>query len=393
MTAKLVTRWSRRFVATGAASLFVWQVATLAGASRSAQVYLGVFGFVFHVVFGKAYALVPTYFDRQLAFPRAPAVQFPLSVLGVAGLAGGALGGPAALSFVGSALWLAGVGVFVGALGWTIRDNLSGAETATGQANTDRRRVDRYANAFVPLVLAYLLVGSYELLAGQVGLPTILGGSSPRLAHLVAAGAAGLLVFAVGFRLLPRFLVAHPPFPLVAIVLPAGAVGPAVIAATLPSGSWFRFGAVVQAIAVLGYALAFVVLFRRSDRRRVGFYGVLAGALAGALGVLLGLSFAFDGLTAGRIAAHFRLNVLGFLGLTIVGVSYQFYPPAVGTFPGASNRTAAASIALLGGGLLVEVVGLLADLPTVGAGQVLALLGALTYAYLLFGLFFVDGRP
>ena len=91
--------------------------------------------------------------------------------------------------------------------------------------------------------------------------------------------------------------------------------------------------------------------------------------------------------------AHFRLNVLGFLGLTIVGVSYQFYPPAVGSLPGSSDRTALVSMVLLGGGLGVEVVGLLAELSLLTtAGQLVGLVGALVYAYLLVGLLFASGR-
>lgn len=389
MTAGLVTRWSRRYVAAGALFLVAWQVAALVGVPRYAQVPLAVTGFVFHVVFGKAYALVPTYFDRSLSPLRAPAVQFPLTTLGTIGLTLGRLGGPDGLATVGAVLWTIGITIFVGSILWTIRGNLSGGETGTGKANADRRAVDRYANLFVPAVLAYLALGSYDLLAAGIGLPVFVANSLAGVSHLLAAGGAALLIFAVGFRLLPRFLVAYPPRALVAVVLPAGALGPAIIAATLPIGPWFRVGAVLEATAVIGFAVAYVALFVRSDRRRVGFYGIFLGVLAGVLAALLGLSFAFVGLTIDNVVAHFRLNVLGFLGLTIVGVTYQFYPPAVGSLPGSSDRTALATLGLLGGGLGVEVVGLLAGLPTVTTvGRLVGLLGAIGYAYLLVGLLF-----
>lgn len=393
MTATIVSRWSRRFVSVGALFLVAWQFGAVLGVSRDVQVYLGVTGFVYHVIFGKAYSLVPTYFDRSLSVTRAPAVQFPLSVLGTIGLVAGRLGPFPVVELAGALLWAGGIAVFVGSLGWTVRGNLTGAETATGGANAARRGVDRYANAFVPIVLGYVLVGSYELLASVAGLPSLLAGSLPRVAHLLAAGGAGLLVFAVGFRLLPRFLVAHPPRWLVAVVLPAGAVGPAIIAATLPVGPWFQVGASLEATAVIGFALAYAVVFARSDRRRVGFYGVLAGVTAGALAALLGLTFAFDGMTLGRIIAHFRLNVLGLLGLTIVGVTYQFYPPAIGSFPGAGDRTAMASLVLLSGGLLVEVGGLVTGLSSVTLiGRLAGLAGAVAYAWLVGGLFFGENR-
>ncbi|WP_115864018.1 hypothetical protein [Halorussus litoreus] len=405
MGAGVVTRWARRFVAASAIFLVAWQTAAFlailsqvdslsagtVSVPRQSQVALAVYGFVLHTVFGKAYSLVPSYFDRSLSVERAPAVHLPLTAVGVVGLAAEPLSGvPAIVGLLGALCWVAGVAVFVGALGWTLRGNLTGGETGTGGANAHRRRVDRFANAFVPVVFAYLLVGSLATLTPYAGL---LGLDIPavafaRTAHLLAAGTAALLVFAVGFRLFPRFLVASPPVPLVAVVLPAGAVGPAVLAWGLYRGWWFRAGAILQATAVIGFALAYAALFARSERRRAGFYAVLAGTAAGVLGVLVGLHFAWGGVTAALIEAHFRLNVLGFLGLTIVGATYQFYPPTVGTFPGASDRTALASVALMGLGLLAELGGALAGLATATlAGRASALAGAVAFAWLVLGVF------
>jgi hypothetical protein len=88
------------------------------------------------------------------------------------------------------------------------------------------------------------------------------------------------------------------------------------------------------------------------------------------------------------VLAHLRLNLLGFLGFTIVGITYQFYPPAVGAFRAASDRTALLSIVALAGGLLVQVVGLVGGvslLTTVGG--VATLCGALLYASLIVAVF------
>lgn len=63
------------FVLAGAGFLVGWQVAELAGASRETGVVLGLFGFVLYVVFGKAYALVPNYFECELTVTWAPPVQ------------------------------------------------------------------------------------------------------------------------------------------------------------------------------------------------------------------------------------------------------------------------------------------------------------------------------
>jgi hypothetical protein len=78
------------------------------------------------------------------------------------------------------------------------------------------------------------------------------------------------------------------------------------------------------------------------------------------------------------------VNLLGFLGLTVVGLAYQFYPPAVGDLPGCSDSTARVSVLALSGGLLSQVGGRALDLPTVTTlGEWLTLCGALCYAYLL----------
>lgn len=389
MTAAPVSRWARRYVAVSVLFLVAWQAGVVVGISRHAEVVLGVFGFVLHMVFGKAYSLVPTYFERDLAFSQAPAVQFPLAVAGAGGLVGASLRiGPSWLGSVGALLWSLGVGVFLGTLLWTIRSNPTGRETATGEARAERRPVDRVANGFVPVAFLYLLAGTYETLAIHTGLPLLLDGYFPRVTHLLAAGTAGVLVFALGFRLLPRFLVASPSRPLVGVVLAAGALGPAVLATHLGDPPWFQLGALVEALAITGFALGYGLLFVRSERRRVGFYGVLAGAVSGVLAVTLGLWFAFGRRSPSLVLAHLRLNLLGFLGLTIVGIAYQFYPPAVGTLPGASDRTALVSIAALASGLLLQLVGLVGRGGVVTTlGQLLTLGGALLYAFLIVAAF------
>jgi hypothetical protein len=387
VTAAIVSRWARRYVLASAVFLVCWQAGVLSGTvPRRAEVMLALYGFVLHVVFGKAYSLVPSYFDRDLAFPRAIALQFPLSVGGTLGLLAVALRvGPDWIGAAGATLWGLGVAVFIGTLAWTIRTNPTGRETATSDAKAERQPLDRVANAFVPVALAYLAIGSYETLAMETGLPTSpLGGSPLAVSHLLGAGIAALLVFAIGFRLLPRFLVARPPRAVPAIVLVPGAVAPALLAAHLGGGVWFRLGAILETVAIVGFAIGYVTLFRRSDRRRVGFYGPLLGAASGVAAVGLGLSFAFGSTDPSLVRAHLRLNLLGLLGLTIVGVSFQFYPPAVGRLPGANDRTALAVIGVMAGGLFLQASGLTAGLAVLTTiGELLALVAAVGYAYLL----------
>lgn len=399
------SRWSRRFVLVGAFSLCCWQIAALVGAPRRTLVTLALFGFVFHVAFGKAYALVPAYFDADLAVERAPALQFPLVTLGTVCLAlapfgplsgdwplGGdwLLGGDVGVAAVGGLLWLGGVMVFVGTLLATVARPLLGGETGTGDHNADRRPVDRLANAFVPAVLGYLLVGSYETAALEVdALPTLVGVPAAAT-HLLAAGAATLLVFALGFRLLPRFFGGRPTRRSAAVVLSAGTAGPALVAAGFVDGRFLAAGAALQALAIVAFAVVVGRIAAVAERRRIGLYGVLAGVTFGVVGVGLGVHFATGGLTPALVETHRRLNLLGFLGLVIVGVSFQFYPPSVGTFPRSSDGLAAAAIAAIAAGLVVETV---VAVTATGSpfwtvvGRWLALVGVAGYAYLLVSAF------
>lgn len=390
MAAERVARWARAYVAAGAAFLLLALGSVLTALPQRTVVVFSLFGFVLHTVFGKAYSLVPTYFDRSVSKPRLLAAQWPLTVFGTVAMGAASSGIFAVpwLDALGALAWALGVSVFLGVVSWTIRDNLTGAETATGDAAAERQPVDRLANMFVPLALAYLAVGSYAVLAARTGLPVVVDGYLPRATHLLAAGTATLLVFALGFRLLPRFAVATPPRRAVPVVLVSGALGPALVAFGLPGGALLHAGAALESVAVLTFAASVVVLFSRSGRSRVGFYGVLTGLLIGTLGVTLGLVMAFGGLEVRVAMAHARLNLLGFLGLVIVGVTYQFYPPAVGSFTGANNETAGTAIGLLAGGLVVHAAGLvLASDLLVTTGALVAFLGGLTHVALLFGLF------
>jgi hypothetical protein len=378
------SRSSRWFVAVGVAYLVLVQAGALADAERATLAVLGVHGFVVHVLLGKAQALVPTYFDRDLASARTAFAALPLTATGAAVLAGWTETADASLA-VGAVVWAVGVAVVVAVLFASLRGNLTGRETGTGDHNAHRRRVDRAANAAMPFAFLYLAAGAYQTAAAATSLPGLAVGL-PAAAHLLAAGGALVALFAVGFRLFPRFLASTPPGAPVAVVLPAGVLAPALLAVDFYGDAVFRTGAALEAVAVLGFGLAYAVLYARSDRTRVGLRAVLAAVVSGAAGVGLGVAFATGALAAtpGRVLAHLRLNVLGLLGLSIVGALYQFYPPSVGDLPGCGDRLAAASVVALAGGLWLEAAGRLAgaSLPA-SAGAAVGLAGGLTVAYLV----------
>ena len=405
MAVALVSRWARRYVSVAVVAMVVAHVAVLADAPTRSVVTLALYGFVLHVVFGKAYSLVPTYFDRELAAPRGMVVQLPLTAFGVAGMAAAASFGsiPRVVGTAGALAWTAGVGVFVAALAWTVRSNPTGAETATGDGKAHLAGLDRTANAFVPVAFLYLLAGSYatavawdaapavDLLAGVA---PVFDGYPPRATHLLGAGTATLLVLALGARLWPRFLVVDPPRGAFVLALATGALGPVVLAATVPAGAFLVAGALLEATAVVTYAVAYGWCLWRSERRRVAFWSVLGGAVAGVVAVTLGAWFALVDLDGALVAAHRRVTLLGFLGLTVVGATFQFYPPTVGRWPYCTDRTASVAVGALAAGVALQALGAgwrvgtgwpIGALETLGAFGGLA--GALAYGYLLAGAF------
>lgn len=382
-----ISRWARRYLLAGGGFLVLSQLVALTGGPLQAEYTFGLLGFVLLTIFGKAFSLVPAYFARQLSFPRAPMVALPLLVGGALFTGIGAFDTlPHQTAPFGAGLWAVGVGVTAGTLLATIGDNLTGAETGTSGADEDRHRLDRFANCFVPVAFGYLLLGTYELLALETTLPALVGGPLFRPLHLLGAGFALLALFSIGFRLLPRFLATTPLAPLALVVLPAAALGPLLVAIGYPDGLHFRAGGTLLGVAMLGFAIAYLHLFVVTDRDRVGFYGPLFGVFLGTGGIALGVFFALHGIDAGLTSAHVRLNVFGLFGLLIVGVAFQFYPPAIGQWPGAGDRLALVTIATLAAGVaLAGLSGIFSlQTPLLGRlGSFLALLGGCGYLYLL----------
>jgi hypothetical protein len=396
MVVALVSRWARRYVAFAVCCLGGAHAVAALDGPTDAMVALALYGFVFHVVFGKAYSLVPSYFEVDLAAPGAVRAVLGLTGVGALAMAAEPFGRvPAMVGSLGALSWASGAVLFAGVIGASIRSNPTGAETGTSPGKAHLAGLDRVANAFVPVAFAYLLAGAYATLVAHdvapavgTGVVAVFDGYPPRATHLLGAGTAALLVFALGSRLFPRFLVVDPPRWAFGTALVAGAVGPVLLAATLPAGEWFPVAAAVEAVALSAYAVGFGICFARSDRGRVAFWGVLAGAGFALVATALGVWLAIDGVSVAVLAAHRYVTLLGFLGLTIVGVTLQFYPPAVGQWRWCSNRTGAVALGLLAGGVALATAGLTFELALVETvGEVVAFGGVLVYGYVLAGAF------
>lgn len=386
MSRARISRWAGRTVLAGLCWLALAAIAVPIGAPSATVIALALPGAACTVFLGKAFALIPSYFARTLSPAWAPQSTALLVVPGVFGLAAEPFAGvPSLVGVFGATLWLGGVAVWAGSLVWTIRGNLTGRETGTGEANAEREPLDRLSNATAPLAMAYLLIGAVVLLAVRldVGWPA---GGRVSMAHLLGAGGAALAIFAVGFRLYPRFLVAEPPNWLARIVLPAGALGPALLAVGVGGRTWaLHAGAALETTAIVGFAVAYVVTFSRSDKRRIGLYGPLAGSILAVGAAALAVSFVVGWTSGVIVPVHRRLMLLGFLGTTIAGTAFQFYPPNVGSLSLSSDRTAAVALAALSGGLAIHAVGVATTIALVDVGGAWLAAGGATLVPILVG--------
>jgi hypothetical protein len=379
-----VRQWTERFAIASALSMVALQAALLFDASYRLLALVGLFGAVLPMVFGMAYLLFPSYLGRTLSTQRLPGIHFFLTYAGTGLLVGHELlDSRAALLPVGALSWSLGVAVFVGALLRPVAFAIAADPSVVLPSEVDGQRSTRLATAMLPVAVGYLVVGTVALLSTVFGFPAP-GGTFPSVVHLYGAGFAALLIFALGMRLTAGFFHVTPPTEVSWLVLACGGVAPFLLATSFWRPPWFLVGAGLEVLAMLGYATLIGVVASRTDRRRVGLYGVGLGALGGLTAVAVALGVVVGVVDFDAIAVHVALVLTGFLVPTIVGYAYLFFPVTTGQFRGATESAALATIAALGFGALVRVLGVVTGFALLrSAGTGLALLGTVGYVYLL----------
>ncbi|WP_164471712.1 hypothetical protein [Halosimplex salinum] len=390
-----VGRWTRSFSVGSALSMVGLQLAYLFDASFRVVALVGLFGAVLPMVFGMAYLLLPSYVGRTLSTQRLPGVHFAATYAGTGLLVGDELLGLGPSVAVGGVfLWSAGVTIFVGTLLQTTLPAILANPATKRLPGVPPRRPSELATLAIPVALGYLVVGTVALLSTVDGVPDPLGSTGPMVVHFYATGFVALLIFALGIRLLTGFFRVTPPISLSWLVLSCGSVAPGVLALNFYRPPWFGIGAGLEFVAMAGYASLVAVVAYRTDRHRVGLYGIGLGAAAGVLSVGVALA-SVTGIGGNPdLAAHVIVALDGFLLLTIIGYAYQFFPVSNGQFPGATGRTAASTIALLGTGTAVHALGVVGDVSSFRFyGPVLALIGTVGYSYLLIRRFLSPTGP
>jgi hypothetical protein len=346
---------------------------------------VGLFGAVLPMVFGMAYLLLPSYVGRTLSTQRLPGVHFILTYAGVGLLLGHELLERENFLLLGGVLlWSTGVVIFIGTLLWTILPAIIANQGMVRPSNLRPQRSTKLAMLAIPIALGYLIVGTIALLSTVDGFPNLIDATFPMVVHFYATGFVSLLIFALGIRLLTGFFHVTLPKSLSWLVLLCGSVAPSALAFKFYHPPWFTIGASLEFIAIMGYAFLVAIVAYRTDRYRVGLYGIGLGALGGLLSVGVALANVI-GVTGGPdIAAHVIVVLNGFLLLTIIGYAYQFFPVTSGQFWGATQRTGVVTIFVLGTGTGIQAIDVFKDVSWLQlCGIVLALIGTSGYSYLM----------
>lgn len=380
-----VSRWTRRFTVGSAISMIMLQAVFLFDASYRVVTIVGLFGAVLPMVFGMAYLLVPSYVGRTLATNRLPGVHFTVAYVGTGLFASHELFElDGVILTVGIILWGIGVALFIGSLLWSIAPAVRTPQKPVGLSGTQSRRTRQLAKMAIPVAVVYLVIGTVALLSIGLDVPMPVNASLPIVVHFYATGFVALLIFALGIHLMAGFFEVSVPEPLAYLLLFSGGIAPGVLAIHFYHPPWFIVGAGLEFIAMLTYGSIVAVVVTRTDRRRVGIYGIGFGALAGvvSVGVAFGILVGFSKYSTFDIHVVGVLN--GFLLLTIIGYAYQFFPVTNSQCWGATDRFAATTIFLLGTGTGVRLLSIGVEtswLRTMGVG--LALFGIIGYAYLM----------
>lgn len=375
--------WTRYFTVASALSFVGTEALVVFGARRTLVATVALFGFVCPMIFGMAYLLIPSFVGRTLVDYRLPGVHFVLAYSGAAGLIVGRMTEISVLTRAGVVCWSLGVAFFVAVLAWTIVPALRDRPEIVTRSGDRPQRSTRLATAMIPVSIGYLVFGTIGLL-GWAGFEPIPAVPFPAVVHYYGAGFAALLIFALGARLMSGFFHVTPPRAGTWIVLVPGAVGPGLLATSFWTGVAFRVGAVLETVAMVGYAGLVGYVFWQSERRRLGLYGILLGAIAGVVATGLNVPAAFGTVAPGQLSAHATTIVSGFFTLTIVGYVIQFFALTSGRFPGATTRVAVGTMGVLAVGTLLRAGGSLIATPVFSrSGAILTLCGAGAYAYLV----------
>jgi hypothetical protein len=380
-----ISQWTQRFTIGSALSMIGLQFAFLFDATFRIVVIIGLFGAGLPMVFGMAYLLLPSYLGRTLSTQRLPGVHLIITYAGVGLLLGHELLSLGTSFLVGGILlWSAGVAVFIGILLHSAFSELIINPGLVRLSNIRSQRSTKFTLLSIPLALGYLVIGTIALLSTVDGFPDPVNATFPMIVHFYGTGFVTLLIFALGIRLLTGFFHVTPPKSLSWLILFCGSVAPGILAFNFYQPPWFTVGAILESIAITAYASLVVFVAYRTDRHRIGLYGIGFGALGGITAIGIVLINIIDSTSNVSIAAHVIVILNGFIILTIIGYAYQFFPVTNRQFWGATERGGSSTIFIIGAGTLLQTLSMLGEVHYLqGYGIALAVIGTSGYSYLM----------
>ncbi len=378
---------SLAYLAAWIASSLVRAWAALAGdaslgpilSSRAWSLLLPLLGFIGLMIMGMAQQFVPLYSGRELWNPQAAFVQVAWASAGVFLT----LIGPSFEPF-GLGLWFLSTVFFLVLILMTLRTQP--LPVRPQGKRPEFIRMDRYGIPLTSAAVLYLIAASAGLLlASPSGGPLVpsAGTSWFSFVHLYTLGFIALMVFGVGFHLLPRFLDSPPRLPLAKAVLVLALPGPALVALTMPYlgdpalGLVFAVFAAFEATAAVLFAILILDVWWRSERRRTSSAFNAAAGLWLILGVSLATLFGIDPAHfLPWVPAHGWVNLLGFAGFEIMGVTHEVLPPFASKGLAVSRRATRVDFVLATVGLSLVVASFGATLGGASSfGDALALAG------------------
>lgn len=164
--------------------------------------------------------------------------------------------------------------------------------------------------------------------AGRIALPV--------LVHVHLAGFVVCTIVAASLLLLPRFTGVHPPSWLVWTVALLPLPGPALVAWGVSGHpAILRWGAGIEGAALILFAANVGWQLLRSTRPRASFVPYALAVLSLVTAALLGNAFALRSATRLLVPLHGVLNLVGFVGLFVLGAAWDLYAPTFGRGPDA----------------------------------------------------------
>ena len=350
---------------------------------REWEFYLPALGFIGLMIMGMAQQFIPLYSGRELWSGRGALVQVATSVAGVALVLAGPLVSPS-LEPAGLGLWLFGTLLF---LAWIVLTLRSEKLPVRPQAkHIEFHALDALGIPMTSAAVLYLIAASVGfLLASPAGAPLVPVAAVNWFSffHLYTLGFIALMVFGVGFHLFPRFVDAVPNVTLARIVATIALPGPVLVALTMPflgdpTAGWvFGIFAVLEAASAVLFAVLVLDLWSRSARRRPATRFPAAAGLWLILGVTFASLFGIaPRLTLEWAPAHGWINLFGFAGFEIFGVTHEVLPPFTSMGLRVSRGVTRADFGFASAGLAMLVLSYAATLfGSAAVGGALAIAG------------------